>query len=207
MDSEKCNYYTYGHTLGTLTLNQGWETYAMEGNYGPGHEEPEDLDNEDDANFDDPDVGEPEDLDLFELVDDDDDFDIDDITHKYEARPLPPPPSAERPARSTDPQTSKAAGASINEAHCGRALEIFRRYPEGLAGFQVEPLLKLGPEACWWHRISDLRAAGYLEWVFDDHGKPVTRVNPHTNRSQQVSRITPLGMTSSWPPAFRPVRH
>jgi hypothetical protein len=159
----------------------------------------------DDENFDDPDIGEPEDfLDIFD-GDDEADGDLDDISHLYD--PTPAEPTFARPVRSTDPETSKAAGVSINEAHCAKALDIFRRYHGGLAGFQVEPLLKLGPESCWWHRISDLRAAGYVEWLYDENGKPVTRINPHTNRPQRVSRITPLGMTSSWPPAFRPRRH
>lgn len=105
-----------------------------------------------------------------------------------------------RPARGTDPDTSAEAGKFVNEAHCALALEIYRKHPEGLAAYQVGIEMNLGQESCWWHRLSDLREAGYTEWVYHDNGAPMRKVNPTTNRSQRVAQITPLGRSGVWPP-------
>lgn len=105
-----------------------------------------------------------------------------------------------RPVRGSDPETSVEASSRVNEAHCALALDIYRKHPEGLAAYQVGIEMNLGPESCWWHRLSDLREAGYVEWMYHDNGAPMRKVNPTTGRSQRVARITPLGRSGVWPP-------
>jgi len=86
------------------------------------------------------------------------------------------------------------------ESHCAICLEAHRRNPQGLADFEVAELTDISPWSCPWHRCSDLRKGGYIEWKLLDNGRIETRVNPRTDMPQGVSIITEKGKTQTWEP-------
>lgn len=98
-------------------------------------------------------------------------------------------------ARKTDPETSKAAAKTVNESQCLSMLRAFLWYPKaGLTDEEAAEQANLDElhGACWWHRASDLRALGYIEWLRDDKGNIVKRMG-ESGRYRGVSVITKTG--------------
>lgn len=94
-----------------------------------------------------------------------------------------------------DPETSHEAAKSVKEAQCWQLLRSWLWYPKaGLTDEEaaIDANIIDIPFACWWHRCSDLRALGYIEWLRGDDGKIVKRL-ADSGRRRGVSVITPLG--------------
>jgi hypothetical protein len=101
------------------------------------------------------------------------------------------------PARSTDPDTSRAAAVAIVEAEgvlrpgtqCARLLAVFADAPDGgYADFEAAERAGLyRAHVCYWHRVGDLVRAGLI----DDTGE--RRRNPDTNKERRVAAITAAG--------------
>lgn len=103
-------------------------------------------------------------------------------------------------ARSTNPATSHAAAASIDESegatralrpgtHTARMLDARVRAQRPLADYEAAQLAGLYvPHVCYWHRDSDLLARGYI--------RPVgwTVQHPATKRQKRVCEVTEAGM-------------
>lgn len=104
-------------------------------------------------------------------------------------------------ARRTDPGTSHNAGRAnrgSRQSHQRMMLEAFAG--AGAAGFtdhEAAVRAELNqPGVCWWHRASDLRALGLIEWKSGQH--PGTRLTvPGPNGiAVGVSVITKAGRES-----------
>jgi len=94
-----------------------------------------------------------------------------------------------------DYDTSREAGESVARVSQARALLPYYRDADldGLTQSELGALSGLERSgACYWHRISDARAAGWLEWAYDSQGKILKR-SGNNGRWQGVSVITPAG--------------
>ena len=103
--------------------------------------------------------------------------------------------------RWTDPETSAVAATSDKEqraALCHMILMLHRVHPGGLANFEVADMLGLDETCCYWKRVNELRAAGYLEWAPGPNGKPRKVFREQTGKWQQASRVTVKGLTQEW---------
>lgn len=74
-------------------------------------------------------------------------------------------------------------------------LRAFATYPRwGLTDEEAADFCDLDTGmSCWWHRASDLRSMGYIEWLYDNDGILVKRLGK-AGRYRGVSRITASGM-------------
>lgn len=77
-------------------------------------------------------------------------------------------------------------------------LMLHRTHPGGLANFQVAEMLGLDETTCYWKRIGELRAEGYLEWAPNPDGTPRKAFREQTRKWQRVSRVTVKGLTEEW---------
>lgn len=100
-------------------------------------------------------------------------------------------------ARRTDPGTSHAAGRANPTGRASNTrmiLAAFRDY--GVRGAtDAEAAERAGimrPGVCWWHRASDLRAAGLIEWRTNPDGTRYTMPG-HNGVEVGVSVITQAG--------------
>ncbi len=95
-------------------------------------------------------------------------------------------------ARRTDPVTSHQAGESIRGGRvsaCLAMLDAFATSPGGgLTDEEAHNVATGETGECWWHRASDLRGLGLIEWLESD-GRSVTRPGK-SKRQRQVSVIT-----------------
>lgn len=104
-------------------------------------------------------------------------------------------------ARHTDPGTSHAAAHANRAArgtHQRMMLDAFMgaRLTAGLTDHEAATAAGLNqPGICWWHRASDLRALGFIEWVTHPDGTRWTRRGVN-GVSVGVSRITEAGIQS-----------
>jgi len=99
-------------------------------------------------------------------------------------------------ARRTDPETSQEADLRLSSArsHCRALLLIHYRHPDGLTDEEAAEYAGLThPGICWWHRCSDLRAQGLIEWLRHENGKQI-KVTGSNNRNVGISRITEAGL-------------
>lgn len=111
-----------------------------------------------------------------------------------------PPVPAEQLARAADPDTSHEAARrlSTGKSQCLILLRVHYtagRYPEGygLTDYQAATAAGIAePGVCWWHRCSDLRKLGLIEWATRPDGTPVKRLGPN-GRDVRVSVITEAG--------------
>ena len=62
----------------------------------------------------------------------------------------------------------------------------------GLTSQEARDVSKVSPKSCYWKRVSELHAGGYLEVVEDEDGNELRR-EADTGGKQRVYRITPLG--------------
>lgn len=100
-------------------------------------------------------------------------------------------------ARNTDPNTSHVA-ARLNSkgraSHCQRLLRAFDAIgPDGYSDHeaaQAADLDRVG--VCWWHRASDLRKRGWIEWRTTPEGNRIVRRGDH-GTDVGVSVITDAG--------------
>jgi hypothetical protein len=97
--------------------------------------------------------------------------------------------------RADDYETSREAGEAVDRRGQARALlAYYADALDGLTQSEVGALSGLaGTGACYWHRVGDARAWGWLEWQRTDDGKIVKRTGDN-GRGQGVSIITPLGL-------------
>ncbi|MCP3810794.1 hypothetical protein NLX62_00305 [Mycobacteriaceae bacterium Msp059] len=104
-------------------------------------------------------------------------------------------------ARRTDPGTSHNAGRAnrgSRQSHQRKMLEAYMsaRLRGGLTDHEAAVRAGLNqPGICWWHRASDLRAAGLIEWVTRPDGSRVT-VRGDNGVSVGMSQITETGIES-----------
>lgn len=111
-----------------------------------------------------------------------------------------PPVPATSLARHHDPDTSHAAAAQLStgKTHCLALLRAHAADVGQLYGgyTDAEAAHAAGidaPGVCWWHRCSDLRKLGLIEWSVVN-GEPVKRRGPN-GRDVRVSIITAAGRT------------
>lgn len=98
-------------------------------------------------------------------------------------------------ARHSDPETSRlAAGRLLSAKSQARLLlDAHLEAPGGLTDAEAARRAGLNRDGiCWWHRCSDLRALGLIEWLRDDNGK-VRKMRGLHNRDVGVSVITGKG--------------
>jgi hypothetical protein len=107
--------------------------------------------------------------------------------------------------RAGGPETSALADRAVSRTAPNQRLALLQAWGTDAAygGFGVtdekaaegaallHPTL-FGPRSCPWKRAGELRAEGYLRWLLDDEGKPVTRKGSG-GVAQQVSVITEFG--------------
>ena len=94
-------------------------------------------------------------------------------------------------SRSTDPETSKTATASLTVRAGSQRHRLLQTYAAALSGLTDEEAgnasgLAQLPKCCYWKRCSELRQAGYIAPTGD------TRLSSAEER-QQVCRITDTG--------------
>jgi hypothetical protein len=104
-------------------------------------------------------------------------------------------------ARTEDPETSHIAAQSLSSAksQC-RALLTAGWLLGPAAEFTDEELALrcnlVKPGVCWWHRCSDLRKLGLIEWVRDDGGRQKKQTGSN-GRPVGVSKLTDAGMKAA----------
>lgn len=117
-----------------------------------------------------------------------------------------PPVPAHKLARTTDVDTSHDAAAQLStgKSHCLTLLRAhyiagmpthIARYPDepGLTDHEAAHAAGIDePGVCWWHRCSDLRKLGLIEWAKNPDGTPVKRVGL-SGRQVRASTITEAG--------------
>lgn len=90
------------------------------------------------------------------------------------------------PARSTDPETSKAAAKTVSPTnHLGLLLRAFHDH-EHISDREAISVADLRHTASPWKRCSELRSAGLIEVTG-------TTEDPTTHRMVQVHALTPAG--------------
>lgn len=102
-------------------------------------------------------------------------------------------------ARTSDPETSHESAAHVsksetNKSQCRALLNAHILNANGLTDEEaaVAAGLDITSGICYWHRASDLRAMGYIEWLYDGNGKLVKRTGS-LRRPRGVSVITESG--------------
>lgn len=127
------------------------------------------------------------------------------MTHEPSLFDDPPVPT-EHLVRTNDPDTSHTAARRLTtgKSQCLTLLRV--HYIAGTAAHQArypaEPGLTdheaadagglVEPGVCWWHRCSDLRKLGFIEWATWPDGSPVKREGPN-GRDVRASVITEAG--------------
>lgn len=106
-------------------------------------------------------------------------------------------------ARNVDPETSHIAAEGVsrsetNKAQCRALLAAHQRHPNGLTDEEaaVDAGIDVFSGTCYWHRASDLRKMGYIEWLYDDNEKLVKRTGS-LGRPRGVSVLTEAGKNSN----------
>lgn len=90
-------------------------------------------------------------------------------------------------ARTSDVETSHAAAVGSKAMQIRRVLEV-HAVQHGLTDDEVS--IRTGLDL--WRRCSDARTLGYLDWLTDGYGKPITR-KARSGKAARVSCLTALG--------------
>ena len=98
-------------------------------------------------------------------------------------------------SRSGDYDTSSDAGGRVHrKTLAAQTLPYFLGHPEGLNQSEFGKVSGWeGTVSCYWHRLGDARALGWLAWLRDKDGRIVKRLG-YNGRYQNVSILTPAGM-------------
>ena len=100
------------------------------------------------------------------------------------------------PARRTDPVTSHLAARNITGrvSQCDRLLVAYALMGGGLSDEQAARIAKAPDRSCWWHRCSDLRQRGFIDYTIDEATQQPLLITGSLGRQVHVCEITGAGL-------------
>lgn len=99
------------------------------------------------------------------------------------------------PARRTDPVTSHRAARNITGrvSQCDRLL-IQYHFWGPMSDEQAASVADMPPRSCWWHRCSDLRQRGFIDYTIDEATQQPLLITGSLGRQVHVCEITGAGL-------------